>query len=191
MKVLSFEKVNTVVINVLAWLRLWQYRLWSFKPGDTNSKDCCLKINKEIIKFWELCLFHLLVQKHFNWVQIFLTMFNIFEHIQKILKAVKQIWILSKYFWTSRWNRHWCSGELSKIGHHLSNKVILKLMSSKNINNKKCAPKLVFFNEKKIEEDFDDFWRRKLTWKVKFWHFLTAPHYTSSQNSIISFGCVD
>ena len=29
-------------------------------------------------------------------------------------------------------------------------------MLSKNDNNKKCAPKLVFFNEKN-EKDFDDF----------------------------------
>ena len=39
-------------------------------------------------------------------------------------------------------------------------------MLSKNIDNKKCAPKLVFFNEKKIEKDSDDCqqcWRRKLT----------------------------
>ena len=42
-------------------------------------------------------------------------------------------------------------------------------------DNKKYAPKLVFSNEKK-EEDSDDFRPRKLTLKVKFWHFLTAPH---------------
>ena len=29
---------------------------------------------------------------------------------------------------------------------------------------------LVFFNEKKIEKDSDDFWHRKLTLKVKHWH---------------------
>ena len=52
---------------------------------------------------------------------------------------------------------NWCNGELSKIGHHFSNKVILKMMLSKNINNKKCAPELVFFNEKKIEKDSDDY----------------------------------
>ena len=34
------------------------------------------------------------------------------------------------------------------------NKVIEKLMLSKNVNNKKCAPKLVFFNEKKNSERF-------------------------------------
>ena len=33
----------------------------------------------------------------------------------------------------------------------------LKFKFSKNVNNKKCAPKLVFFNEKKIEKDSDDF----------------------------------
>ena len=47
------------------------------------------------------------------------------------------------------------------------------------IHNKKCAPKLVFLNEK-IEKDSDD-----------FWHFSTPPHYTSSQHSTISFGYVD
>ena len=64
-------------------------------------------------------------------------------------------------------------------------------MLSKNANNKKCAPKLIFFNEKKIEKDWDDFRNKKLTLKVKFWHFLTPPHYTNSQNSRISFGYVD
>ena len=50
----------------------------------------------------------------------------------------------------------WINGELSKIGHHFSNKKIQKMMLSKNVNNKKCAPKLVFFNEKN-EKDSDDF----------------------------------
>ena len=43
-----------------------------------------------------------------------------------------------------------------------------------NANNKKCATKLIFFN-KKIEKDLDDFWHRKLSLKVKFWHYLTPP----------------
>ena len=38
---------------------------------------------------------------------------------------------------------------------------------SKNVNNKKFAPKLIFFNEKKIVKDSDSFWYRKLTLKVK------------------------
>ena len=41
--------------------------------------------------------------------------------------------------------------------------------------------------KKKIENDLDDFSHyRKLTLKVKFWHFLTPPHQPNSQNSIIS-----
>ena len=52
-------------------------------------------------------------------------------------------------------------------------------MLSKNVNNKKCAPKLIFFNEKKIEKDSDNFWHRKLTLKVKrlgdFALFDTSP----------------
>ena len=61
------------------------------------------------------------------------------------------------------------------------------MMLSKNVNNKKCALKFVFFNEKKNQKDLDDFLCRKLTFKVRFWLFLTPPHYTNSQNSMISF----
>ena len=53
---------------------------------------------------------------------------------------------------------NWCNGELSKIGHHFSNYLIKKMMLSKNFDNKKCAPKLVFFDEKnlrKIPMSFD------------------------------------
>ena len=86
---------------------------------------------------------------------------------------------------------NWCSGELSKIGHHFRNKMVLKLMISKKVKNKKCAAKLVFFNNKKNEKDSDDFLNRKLTSKVKFWRFLTPPYYTNSQNLLISLGYVD
>ena len=40
---------------------------------------------------------------------------------------------------------------------------------------------------KKNQKDSDDFLHRKLTLKVKFWHFLTHPHYTNLQNSMILF----
>ena len=43
----------------------------------------------------------------------------------------------------------WINGKLSKIGHHFSNNKFNKLILSKNVINKKCAPKLVFINEKK------------------------------------------
>ena len=44
-----------------------------------------------------------------------------------------------------------------KISMILVNKVLQKLKFSKNVNNKKHAPKLIFFNEKKIEKDSDNF----------------------------------
>ena len=47
-------------------------------------------------------------------------------------------------------SENWVNGELSKIGHHSSNKKKYKMILSKNVNNKKCAPKLIFFNENKI-----------------------------------------
>ena len=43
---------------------------------------------------------------------------------------------------------NWSSGELSKFGFILENKIIKKLMLSKNDQNKKCASVFVFFNEK-------------------------------------------
>ena len=43
-----------------------------------------------------------------------------------------------------------------KIGHDFSNKEVQKWKLSKNSFNKKCAPKLVFFIEKKIQKDSND-----------------------------------
>ena len=43
-------------------------------------------------------------------------------------------------------------GKLSKTGYHFSNKSDLKMILSKYVNNKKRAPKLVFFNEKKLRK---------------------------------------
>ena len=47
---------------------------------------------------------------------------------------------------------NWVNGEVSKIGHHFSNGKFYKLILSKNVDNKKCASKLVFFDEKKLRE---------------------------------------
>ena len=44
----------------------------------------------------------------------------------------------------------WISGEVSKIRHHFKNKSRSISMLSKNVNNKKRAPKVIFFTEKKI-----------------------------------------
>ena len=39
------------------------------------------------------------------------------------------------------------------------------------LNMKKCQ--LISLNEKKLDKDSDHYRHRKLTLKVKFWHFLT------------------
>jgi hypothetical protein len=38
------------------------------------------------------------------------------------------------------------------LGSFLENKVLQKLMFSKNVKNKKCASKIILFNEKKIKK---------------------------------------
>ena len=47
---------------------------------------------------------------------------------------------------------NWVSGEVSKIGHHFSKQSYSKIDFIKNVNKKKCAPELVFFNEKKMRK---------------------------------------
>jgi hypothetical protein len=42
------------------------------------------------------------------------------------------------------------SKSLQKLDIILENKVVQKLKFPKNVNNKRCAPKIKFFNEKKI-----------------------------------------
>ena len=45
-----------------------------------------------------------------------------------------------------------------------------QILNLKNVNNKKNAPKLIFFNEKKIEKDSDNFWHKIFDIK-----FLSLP----------------
>ena len=45
---------------------------------------------------------------------------------------------------------------------------------SKNVNNKKCAPQMIFFNEFFFYKDSDPFWHRKLTLKVRILPFGTT-----------------
>ena len=72
---------------------------------------------------------------------------------------------------------------LQKLGLILESKVIQKLSLEKNVFNKKCSPKLKFF----FWKNSVDFWHRKLTLKVQFWHFLRPWHYVNLQNTAISF----
>ena len=82
---------------------------------------------------------------------------------------------------------------LHKVTVHQKSGVILiikwfkKLKSAKNAFYKKGAPKLIFFNEKKIQKDSEDFWHRKFTLKIQNWHFLTNCDWTETQNLVISF----
>ena len=62
----------------------------------------------------------------------------------------------------------------AKIFRNFRNKSRSILMLHKISKKKKCAPKFIFFNEKKIEKDSDNFWYRKLTLKVRNCHFLIA-----------------
>ena len=50
-----------------------------------------------------------------------------------------------------------CGKSSLKIGHDFSNKVVQKMKLSINHFYKKCAHKQLFFNEKKIQKDSDDF----------------------------------
>ena len=49
----------------------------------------------------------------------------------------------------------WINSELSKGGHFRIK--VLKIDFIKNVNYNECAPKLIFFNEKKIEKDLVNF----------------------------------
>ena len=92
---------------------------------------------------------------------------------QQTVDFSKKISKVKMNFW---FDFHRCSHGLSKIRRHFRNKSGSILKLSKNVFYKKCGPKLIFFSEKKIQKDSNDFWHKKLTWKVKFCHFLTADH---------------
>ena len=65
--------------------------------------------------------------------------------------------------------------------------MVQKLKLSIDCFYKKCAPKQLFFNEKKNQTDPDNFWHRKFTPKVQNWHCLTNCPSLETQNSVISF----
>ena len=50
----------------------------------------------------------------------------------------------------------------------------MKKYNPKNVNNNKCAPKLIFLNTKKNQKDSGGFCHRKFSLTVRFWHFLTT-----------------
>ena len=78
-----------------------------------------------------------------------------------------------------------------KLGMILGNKVVQKLKLEKNVFYKKWPPKLIFLNFSFFWKNSVDFWHRKLTLKVWFWHFLTNWCSPYSQNTTVSFEHVD
>ena len=62
---------------------------------------------------------------------------------------------------------------LQKLGLILESKVVQKLSLEKKVFSKKWSPKLIFVDENSFWKNSVDFWHRKLTLKVHFWHFLT------------------
>ena len=95
-----------------------------------------------------------------------------FEDVsQQGVDISKKISKIKIFFW---FDFHRCSHGPSKIRRHFRNKSRSILKLSKNVFYKKCGPKLIFFNEKKIQKDSNDFWHRNLTLKVRFSHFLMA-----------------
>ena len=59
-------------------------------------------INLKVVKyFWPCSNMQIYKVKYHFW-----PLSKNFERVQKILHTVKKIWAWSKYFWTSRWNRH-------------------------------------------------------------------------------------
>ena len=56
---------------------------------------------------------------------------------------------------------------------------------------KKWPLRLIFLIErKKIKNKSSGFWHRKLTLKVRFWHFWTEPHYVNLRNKTFSLKLV-
>ena len=58
-----------------------------------------------------------------------------------------------------------------KLDVILENKVVQKLKLPKNVNNKKCGPKIKFFNEKKFRKIRIIFDIENWLWKSEFCHF--------------------
>ena len=74
-----------------------------------------------------------------------------------------------------------------KLNIILASRVVQKFNLEKIDFTKKCSPKLIFLDEFFFWKNSVDFWHRKLTLKVQFWHFLRPRHYVNLQKTAISF----
>ena len=71
-----------------------------------------------------------------------------------------------------------------KVQIEKGNKSPNKKVSERN-EKKEAIPKTTMWNRGQKNPVY--FWHRKLTLKVRFWHFLTTCHSVNSQNKIFSF----
>ena len=81
------------------------------------------------------------------------------------------------------------SKSCQKMDVIFENKVVQKLKFSKNVNIKKYAPKLIFFNEKKIRKIQIIFVIENWLWKSEFFHFwqLLLSWLQHSKGLVINF----
>ena len=61
-----------------------------------------------------------------------------------------------------------------KNKHDFSKQSALKIKVFKKCQQQKTCPQIDILQWKKIEKDSDNFWHRKLTLKVRNWHFSIA-----------------
>ena len=79
--------------------------------------------HSQIFWSWSKARFYLINLHIWAWSKIF-------EHIQKILNTVKNIWTLTKKIWTSRWIRH--LNELLNIIKDLMNWIKCSVLQNAN-----------------------------------------------------------
>ena len=94
----------------------------------------------------------------------------------------KKISKVRVFFW---FDFHRCSHGPSKIRRHFRNKSRSILKLSKNVFYKKCGPKLIFFNEKKIREIWTFFDIENWLWKSDlgtFWQPMWTSVKVKSKN---------
>ena len=91
--------------------KVFMLAIWIFMPVPSASSKIIFTTFKF---FWACSIFFERSQIFWSWSKARFYLINlhiwawskIFEHIQKILNTVKNIWTWSKNIWTSRWIRH-------------------------------------------------------------------------------------
>ena len=74
---------------------------------------------------------------------------------------------------------------MSKLDVIFENKVVSKLKFSKNVNKKKCALKIIFFNKKVFLERFGSFLKLKIDFESQ--NFAIPDNFYSTDRKIKNF----